>query len=68
MAIDEGTTSTRTILVDHDGQIVAQVSKEFEQIFPQPGWVEHNAKEIWAAQQETIKGVLDKAGASFDDI
>lgn len=68
MAIDEGTTSTRTILVNHDGKIVAQVSKEFEQIFPNPGWVEHDAKEIWAAQQETIRGVLDKAGASLDNI
>ncbi|MCR5429977.1 MAG: glycerol kinase, partial [Eubacterium sp.] len=68
MAIDEGTTSTRTILVDHDGQIVAQVSKEFEQIFPQPGWVEHNAKEIWEAQKETILGVLDKAQATLEDI
>lgn len=68
MAIDEGTTSTRTILVNHDGQIVAQVSKEFEQIFPQPGWVEHNAKEIWEAQKETILGVLDRAEATFDDI
>ncbi len=68
MAIDEGTTSTRTILVDHDGQIVAQVSKEFEQIFPQPGWVEHNAKEIWEAQKETILGVLDQAEATLEDI
>lgn len=68
MAIDEGTTSTRTILVDHDGQIVAQVSKEFEQIFPQPGWVEHNAKEIWEAQKETILGVLDKAQATLEDV
>lgn len=68
MAVDEGTTSTRTILVDHDGQIVAQYSKEFGQIFPQPGWVEHDAKEIWEAQKETISGVLDKAGATLDDI
>ena len=68
MAIDEGTTSTRTILIDHDGQIVAQVSKEFEQIFPQPGWVEHNAKEIWEAQKETILGVLDKAQATLEDV
>lgn len=68
MAIDEGTTSTRTILINHNGQIVAQVSKEFEQIFPQPGWVEHNAKEIWGAQKETILGVLDQAEATLEDI
>ena len=68
MAIDEGTTSTRTILVDHDGQIVAQYSKEFEQIFPKPGWVEHNAKEIWETQKETILGVLDKARATLEDV
>ena len=68
MAIDEGTTSTRTILIDHDGQIVAQVSKEFEQIFPQPGWVEHNAKEIWEAQKETILGVLEQAETTLEDV
>ena len=68
MAIDEGTTSTRTILVDHDGQIVAQYNKEFEQIFPRPGWVEHNAKGIWEAQKETILGVLDKAQATLEDV
>lgn len=46
MAIDEGTTSTRTIIFNHAGQKVADAQKEFPQYFPQPGWVEHDATEI----------------------
>ena len=68
MAIDEGTTSTRTILINHDGEIVAQVSKEFQQIFPEPGWVEHNPEEIWNAVKATIIGVLKQADATLEDI
>lgn len=47
MALDQGTTSSRTILFDKKGNIVSQANKEFEQIFPKPGWVEHNPEEIW---------------------
>lgn len=54
MAIDEGTTSTRAMIVDHKGKEVAVAQKEFPQYFPQPGWVEHNAAEIWQAVQTTI--------------
>lgn len=68
MALDEGTTSARTVLVDHNGQIVSQCSKEFTQIFPKAGWVEHNAVEIWDAQKETIIGALKQAGATLGDI
>lgn len=50
MALDQGTTSSRCIVFDHAGHIVSKAQKEFEQIYPQPGWVEHNPKEIWAAQ------------------
>ena len=54
MAIDEGTTSTRAIIFDHAGHKVADSQREFPQYFPQPGWVEHNANEIWNAVLSTI--------------
>ncbi|MFD1485448.1 glycerol kinase GlpK [Lacticaseibacillus baoqingensis] len=54
LAIDEGTTSTRTLIIDHNGQKVADAQREFPQYFPQPGWVEHNANEIWNAVLSTI--------------
>ncbi len=60
-AIDQGTTSTRCIIFDHGGNIVAVDQKEHEQIYPKPGWVEHNALEIWANTQEVMKGALAKA-------
>ena len=50
LALDQGTTSSRSILFDRDGQIVAVAQQEFTQHFPQPGWVEHDAEEIWATQ------------------
>ncbi len=49
MALDAGTTSNRAILFDERGSIVSVAQKEFTQIFPQPGWVEHNANEIWSS-------------------
>ena len=55
-AIDQGTTSTRCILFDHAGKIVAVNQKEHEQIYPQPGWVEHDATEIWRRTQEVMLG------------
>ena len=57
-AIDQGTTSTRCILFDHDGQIVAVDQNEHEQIFPRPGWVEHDPREIWAAHARCVAGAL----------
>ena len=54
LAIDEGTTSTRSIIFDHKGQKVADAQREFPQYFPEPGWVEHNANEIWNAVLSTI--------------
>lgn len=58
MAIDEGTTSTRAIIFDHQGNKVAMSQREFPQYFPQPGWVEHDAMEIWDAVQSVISDVM----------
>ncbi|WP_129838607.1 glycerol kinase GlpK [Streptomyces sp. RFCAC02] len=60
-AIDQGTTSSRCIVFDHDGRIVSVDQKEHEQIFPKPGWVEHDAAEIWRNVQEVVAGALAKA-------
>ncbi|CAM3240460.1 glycerol kinase GlpK [Lactiplantibacillus plajomi] len=62
LAIDEGTTSTRAIIFDHAGQKLADSQREFPQYFPQPGWVEHNANEIWNAVSSTIADVLIQSG------
>ncbi|MGG7575856.1 glycerol kinase GlpK [Streptomyces sirii] len=61
-AIDQGTTSSRCIVFDRDGRIVSVDQKEHEQILPRPGWVEHDAGEIWANVQDVVTGALDKAG------
>ena len=61
MAIDEGTTSTRAIIFNHDGQEVAIAQQEFHQYFPKPGWVEHDALEIWEAVQQVMSEVMIKA-------
>ena len=63
-AVDQGTTSTRFMVFDHGGQVVSVDQKEHEQIFPKPGWVEHDANEIWQRTQEVIKAGLDKVKAS----
>jgi glycerol kinase len=62
LALDQGTTSSRSILFDHAGAIVAVAQREFSQSFPQPGWVEHDANEIWQSQLATIDEVLARAG------
>jgi glycerol kinase len=67
-ALDQGTTSTRAMIFDHGGRVVSVAQKEHEQIFPKPGWVEHDAMEIWARSQEVLDEALDAAGASADDI
>jgi len=61
LAIDQGTTSSRAILFDHDGNIVETAQKEFEQFFPNPGWVEHDADEIWNSVTTCIAEVIRKA-------
>jgi len=67
-AIDQGTTSTRCMLFDHSGQVVAVDQKEHEQIFPKPGWVEHDPMEILERTSSVVRAAVDKAGASKDDI
>ncbi|MGE5801456.1 MAG: glycerol kinase GlpK, partial [Gemmatimonadota bacterium] len=68
LALDQGTTSSRTIVFDQAGSVVATAQKEFRQIFPKPGWVEHDANEIWATQLSTAQDVLKRAGLSGSDI
>jgi len=68
VAIDQGTTSTRFMIFDHAGQVVGIDQKEHEQIFPKPGWVEHDANEIWTRTQEVIAGALKKGNISTKDI
>jgi glycerol kinase len=68
LSIDQGTTSSRSILFDKIGTVVATAQKEFTQIFPVPGWVEHDANEIWATQLATIKEVLETAKVAATDI
>ncbi len=67
-AIDSGTTSTRFMLFDHSGQIVAYDQREHEQIFPRSGWVEHNPTEIWQRTREVIHNTLQKSGIRADEI
>jgi glycerol kinase len=67
-ALDQGTTSTRFMIFDHAGAVVAVDQKEHEQIFPKPGWVEHDAMEIWTRSQEVIRGALAKAGIKAADL
>ncbi|WP_059008548.1 glycerol kinase GlpK [Streptomyces specialis] len=67
-AIDQGTTSSRCIVFDHDGRIVSVDQKEHEQIFPKPGWVEHNAAEIWTNVQEVVAGALEKAQITKEQV
>ncbi|NBX57472.1 MAG: glycerol kinase GlpK, partial [Gammaproteobacteria bacterium] len=68
LALDQGTTSSRSILFDHDGNIVESAQREFTQFFPQTGWVEHDANEIWNTQRATIEEVLKKSGATSTDV
>lgn len=68
VSLDQGTTSSRTIIFDHAGSIVSVAQKEYKQIFPKAGWVEHNPREIWASQASTIIEALTQAGISTTDI
>jgi glycerol kinase len=67
-AIDQGTTSTRFMIFDHAGQVVGIDQKEHEQIYPKPGWVEHDPMEVWAATQAVIAGALAKAHVDAKDL
>ena len=67
-AIDQGTTSTRCMLFDHHGQVASSAQKEHEQIYPQPGWVEHDALEIWQRAQQVTRAAVEKVGAQPGEV
>src|SRR4051812_48407053 len=67
-AIDQGTTSTRCILFDRASSAVASAQKEHRQIFPQPGWVEHDPAEIWQRTQEVVRDAIARANIKSTDI
>lgn len=68
LAIDQGTTSSRAILFDHNGGIRSTAQREFKQYFPQPGWVEHDANEIWSTQAGVITEALAQGRVEFGDV
>ena len=68
LALDQGTSSSRSIVFDEDGRIVAQAQQELPQIFPRPGWVEHDPMEIWRGQLATARQALDMAGLKASEI
>lgn len=68
MALDAGTTSNRCILFDQEGNVCSKAQKEFRQIFPNPGWVEHDAREIWSTQLGVAVEAMSKIGAVAEDI
>ncbi|WP_026371016.1 glycerol kinase GlpK [Kallotenue papyrolyticum] len=67
-AIDQGTTSTRCMIFDHSGKVIASDQREHEQIFPRPGWVEHNPLEIWQRTQSVVQAALQKANLDASDL
>lgn len=68
MALDRGTTSSRCIIFDKDGNIIKVAQKEFKQIYPNPGWVEHDAMEIWGSQSGVMREAVDTAGINPEEI
>ncbi|MES2848166.1 MAG: FGGY family carbohydrate kinase, partial [Bacteroidota bacterium] len=68
LALDQGTTSSRAIIFNHNGAIITTAQKEFTQIFPQPGWVEHDPMEIWSTQLGVAAEAISKAGLTPQDI
>lgn len=68
LALDQGTTSSRSLLFDQQGQIISMAQKEFKQIFPKPGWVEHDGEEIWSTQYGTLAEVVAKAGITLRQV
>ena len=68
LALDQGTTSSRAILFDEEGRPVSTAQREFRQIFPQPGWVEHNPKEIFSTQRETARQAVSQSGIPLKNL
>ncbi|WP_248289972.1 FGGY family carbohydrate kinase, partial [Advenella sp. EE-W14] len=64
LALDQGTSSSRSILFDRHGNIVAMAQQEFPQYYPQSGWVEHEPQEIWQSQLATLQAVIRQSGVS----
>ena len=68
LSLDQGTTSSRSIVFNHKGDIISVAQKEFAQIYPFPGWVEHDAAEIWSSQISTLGEALAKAGITINQV
>ena len=68
MSLDQGTTSSRCILFDHEGNICGMAQKELTQIYPQPGWVEQNPREIWSTQLSVLAEAIAVTGTTPEDI
>ena len=68
VAIDQGTTSTRCLVVDHDGRVVAVDQREHRQLLPRPGWVEHDGAEIWATTRQVVAGALARANLTAESV
>ncbi|MBW8471235.1 MAG: glycerol kinase GlpK [Thiobacillus sp.] len=68
LALDQGTSSSRSIVFGRDGHVVAMAQREFRQIYPQPGWVEHDPRDLWTTQLETAREALAQAGLKASDI
>src|SRR4026207_1384252 len=68
LALDQGTTSSRSMGVDQQGNIISVAQKEFKQIFPKPGWVEHDAEEIWSSQYGTMAEAVAKASITMKQV
>src|SRR5690554_6662842 len=68
MSLDQGTTSSRCILIDKKGRICSSSQKEFNQIYPRSGWVEHDPIEIWSTQIEVVREAMEKLGIGVDQV
>jgi autotransporter-associated beta strand protein len=68
LALDQGTSSSRAIVFDPEGRTLAMAQQEFEQIFPQPGWVEHDPMALWHSQWQTVEQVMQRSGLQARDI
>src|SRR6476646_11923681 len=68
LSLDQGTTSSRALVIDYSGKVIAVAQKEFTQFFPQPGWVEHDANEIWASQIGVAADAIGRAAISHKEI
>ena len=68
LSLDQGTTSSRAILFNENGEMLSTAQKEFKQYYPNPGWVEHDPMEIWDTQLEVARQAIEKLGVSAEDI